>query len=526
MVATAVAASAGAESVRLPLGPYRSKRTAARTLLLVGVALLCVALSGSAVYFAHGIYEPRATLSEFVRDANGLTATVASLVSAIFVPLLTFLFKRSLSVRWLRRTLLRVVPTVLRSSGWAAVALALMSSALLATGWRLHQRVTPFESQFNRIMDTLYEEEYGLAERELATLLARNAYELSLLDLGKFAAQVQRYWVTHSASSADWARLSDSLTAWQQAHATLREFDVLALKGRILLATQQQESALHTFDLATKNSARAPEQVVAALYLGEALMKSERFSDALPVFQRAALQADYDNERKALVLRKLGVCKAMLRDWAGAEGDFSQALTLTRTSTAVLYSDLGFVRTAHGNFSAAIEALQRAIELSPDDPVPRINLGITYAEQGLYNLADEALAQAWNSTDRHTVRPTRSSDAVLVRLTQAWVQLRHNSSYRTGVVEYVRRAQGITPVPAKIADLVSEPNTVARIYIDGARLVLSNQNLYGLEFMAFDFLREAGNVADDHEIKAAAGSLIASLPYGATQPWGTQQQPH
>ena len=524
MVATAVVASAGAASARASSPPGQSKRKAARARSLAALFLLCLGVSGSAVYLAHGIYDPRSTVSEFIREAEGIVATVASLVSTLFVPLLTLLFKRTWGVRRLRLTLLRLVPSRLRSFGWAAAGLLALSGALLAAGWRLHQRETPFEVQFNSIMDTVYEEEYGVAERELATLQrARIAYELGLLDLGAMAAQAQRYWVTHSASSADWTHLSDALTAWEQSNPTLRPFDVLALKGRIRLAIGPQALALQTLDLARKRATRAPEQVAASLYLGEALMKSERFSDALPVFQSAALHADYDDERKALVLRKLGVCKAMLRDWAGAESDFLEALSLTPTTAAVLYSNLGFARTAHGNFSSAIEALQRAIELSPDDPVPRINLGITYAQQGQYDLADEALTQAWNLTDHNTKKPTRSSDAVLVRLTQAWVQLRHNSSYRTGVVEYVRRAQGITPVPAKIAELVSEPDTVARIYIDGARLVLGNQNLYGLEFMAFDFLQEAINVTGDDPIRQEARALIASLPPVATQPWGIQQ---
>jgi hypothetical protein len=111
--------------------------------------------------------------------------------------------------------------------------------------------------------------------------------------------------------------------------------------------------------------------------------------------------------------------------------------------------------------------------------------------------ARDQLKLAWEQTSKSTINAGYQSNEVLIRTLQAWVQLRQNPAYRTGVVQLVRQSQGLVPVPEEIAEVVASRQRVAQTYLEAARLVLRHQNLHGLEFIAYDFLLQILEVSND-----------------------------
>lgn len=91
---------------------------------------------------------------------------------------------------------------------------------------------------------------------------------------------------------------------------------------------------------------------------------------------------------------------SLSRYQSGIEGDPKAAIATLETALKVapgwgtLWNDLGLAQDARGDWQSAQKALKRAIELDPVDPLPRVNLAITYLDQDRVLLAKDQIDRA------------------------------------------------------------------------------------------------------------------------------------
>ncbi|SOC36909.1 FecR family protein [Rhizobium subbaraonis] len=91
---------------------------------------------------------------------------------------------------------------------------------------------------------------------------------------------------------------------------------------------------------------------------------------------------------------------SLSRYQSGIEGDTDAAIATLETALKVapgwgtLWNDLGNAQDARGDWQSAEKALKRAIELDPEDPIPRANLAYVYLNQDRVRLAKNEIDRA------------------------------------------------------------------------------------------------------------------------------------
>jgi tetratricopeptide (TPR) repeat protein len=162
--------------------------------------------------------------------------------------------------------------------------------------------------------------------------------------------------------------------------------------------------------------AQDPKDVRPLDALGNILRSHERYGEAKDYYSRAIALIGKPTKDNWALFYSRGVSNERLKDWAGAEADFKQALELSPEESLVLnylgyswidqgrnlkqamdyirkavklkpddgyYVDsLGWAYFRLGNLSGAVEQLERAVELKPDDPVINDHLGDAYWRVG------------------------------------------------------------------------------------------------------------------------------------------------
>jgi tetratricopeptide (TPR) repeat protein len=129
-----------------------------------------------------------------------------------------------------------------------------------------------------------------------------------------------------------------------------------------------------------------PQNPLANLRLGYALVESNRCADAMPRF-RAAIDAKYPSADAHL---GLAGCQAERREFSAAAATLRAADTAEPGNPVVL-ANLGLVLSDAGRHDAAIEPLQRALTIDPDLHQARFALAIAFATVGR---RQEAAAEA------------------------------------------------------------------------------------------------------------------------------------
>lgn len=491
-----------------------------RGLQIALLTLGSLSVGASIASLGHALINRHASFPEFIAQASGLSTVVTGFLSIFIAPLWYFLFSKSAGGEQIERTADAVKRSMFATRAWITIT-AMAAIVVLAVSYTcyLQSRPTRFDIEFESLMTQVHEEVLHIAETRLARLKAAGArikYEEDLLRLADLGVRVQRGWLTRSTSVVEWELLRAELNDWEASSSAARPVDVNLLIGRAQLAQGHTDLAEHTLRAALQDAKTSRMRAIAAVHLGEMLLSRRSYTDALHVYQIAmALEKELTGERLAIARRKIGICKALLRDWQGAIEEFSAAVKVADASRAIVFSNLGFALTAAQEFDRAIAALGTAIELAPTDPVPYMNLAIAHAERKDYPQARDALNLAWERTSKSTTNAGYASNEVLVRLLQAWVQLRENPAYWTGVVQLVRQSQGHLPVPEEIAEVVASRERVAQAYLHAARSILKHQNLHGLEFIAYDFLVEVREISQSERLQELAEKAIEGLPQSA-----------
>ena len=129
-----------------------------------------------------------------------------------------------------------------------------------------------------------------------------------------------------------------------------------------------------------------PKNPLANLRLGYVLLESNRCREAAPKFQ-AAIAARYPSADPHL---GLAACHAIARNFAAAAATL-QAANAVEPHNPVVLANLGLTRSDGGNPAAAIEPLQRALDIDPDLHQARFGLAIALAQTSRRR---EAAAQA------------------------------------------------------------------------------------------------------------------------------------
>jgi len=168
------------------------------------------------------------------------------------------------------------------------------------------------------------------------------------------------------------------------------------------------DEALETLSSLEKDH---PEEVSLPIAKGDLLRRVERYEEAAVAYDRAIeLTPEPENRHWSLFYAR-GVCRERIGDWDDAEADLQKALELRPNQAHVLnylgYSwiekgrnleeargmieravaarpddgyiadSLGWVQYRLGDFDAAVDTMQRAVELNPTDPVINDHYGDT-----------------------------------------------------------------------------------------------------------------------------------------------------
>ena len=165
--------------------------------------------------------------------------------------------------------------------------------------------------------------------------------------------------------------------------------------GNAFFQKGMMDSALVYYTSATR---RDPKSTAAWNYLGIALARMERLTEAENAYKKAiAVDAFYAKTHSNLGNLYL---KENLFDKAIAA--FQRANTIDSTDT-VNWLNLGLAYRKKGDLNGAIVSYRKAAQCAPDDAEPWSRLGYIYAEKMLYKAAreswDEAVARDSSRTD-------------------------------------------------------------------------------------------------------------------------------
>ncbi len=179
---------------------------------------------------------------------------------------------------------------------------------------------------------------------------------------------------------------AEALRDFEQAVSVQRDAVNLVAWGRALLKSERFDEALLAFEEAIE---REPRYLLAYQSLGELAMDALDLSGALSHF--AALCVLGPGEPQHWVW--LANVFYELAEFDQAEHYYQRALSLDAT-VAEAWMSLGCVSIERGKIEEAIESLSEAIRHQPDYGRAYLNRGIAYMDTSLWALAEEDLQQS------------------------------------------------------------------------------------------------------------------------------------
>jgi predicted Zn-dependent protease len=184
-------------------------------------------------------------------------------------------------------------------------------------------------------------------------------------------------------------RLDRPAEAIQPLRTAARRADDPALETLLAKALGGAGRSDEAMDQLRQTTARRPAFPLAFLELGDQLTGAGRFDEAVAVFEAGlALAPDAD------VLRiGFGHLHLQRNDRAAARGLFAQVRAAApQRHDAVV--GLAKVLALDGDYAGAADLYRRALQLRPDDPVARIELGRSLLEMGERDAGEAALRSA------------------------------------------------------------------------------------------------------------------------------------
>jgi tetratricopeptide (TPR) repeat protein len=241
------------------------------------------------------------------------------------------------------------------------------------------------------------------------------------------------------------------------------------------------------------------------LQLGSALYGLGRYADAIDSCKRAVeLQPD-----NAWGYQVLGTAKYAIGDVSDALAAFERANEIAPTASA--FTNIGTIYYQRGNFSAALNAHVKAVELMPSNPVNHRNLGDTLKRMGRATEAHTSYSQALACTDR--ILEANSHDGITwSRKAVLHAKLGHSNDalasidralqlrgqevevlYRKGVV-YALVGRKEDAVTAVVEAIRAGYSTVAAIHDDDLELIHNDPQIRSLLSSTNEHKQKTGGV--------------------------------
>jgi tetratricopeptide (TPR) repeat protein len=220
------------------------------------------------------------------------------------------------------------------------------------------------------------------------------------LDPALLLARLSLRLVPDEASAL--TRAAEALARQGRPREALALYDAVpAASGWAAVAARGAVDCLQALDRPAEARARAeaaatskPDDVDARLKLGDLLRKQRAYAEAVAAYDRALSMLPADSPRRWIVLYARGAARERAGDWAGAETDLLQSLSL-KPETPTLLNFLGFAWAERGvNLDRARELLERAVQLAPEDGAVADSLGWTLYRQGDFPHAVAELERA------------------------------------------------------------------------------------------------------------------------------------
>lgn len=152
-------------------------------------------------------------------------------------------------------------------------------------------------------------------------------------------------------------------------------------RAQALLADEQTEAALEVLRILARD---APDLLPAQLALGDALRRTDRCAEAVPVYDAAVALLPKPGPENWVLFFSRGICHEQAKMWDKAEPDFRQALALNPGQPQVLnYLGYSFVDRGE-NLTEALEMINQAVTAEPNSGYIIDSLAWAYFRLGRY----------------------------------------------------------------------------------------------------------------------------------------------
>ena len=157
-------------------------------------------------------------------------------------------------------------------------------------------------------------------------------------------------------------------------------------RAEALYSNAKKDAALEVLQgLARSN----PTIMGVQMALGDASRRAEKYADAVKAYDAAIALVGKPEPRHWPLFYSRGICKEQSKDWAGAEVDFRQALSLQPDQPQVLnYLGYSFL-DRNENLDEALDMIKRAVAAEPESGYILDSLAWAFYRLGRY---DEAVA--------------------------------------------------------------------------------------------------------------------------------------
>jgi len=243
----------------------------------------------------------------------------------------------------------------------------------------------------------------------------------------------QRFGLTNVCRILSLCILGIALHQPVLAQAPNEIYDFSMTKGVVEFGRGHYEQAVHLFEQARQ---ARPNDVEAAEYLGQTLLRLKKYREAEALFQNLT-QSTAVSAQSWL---GLAISQTQLGKYHEALASLEQAQTLN-PQNPLIYFYQGVVSHELKSFNQSSELFSRAMALSPDlTPTVRYYTGMSYYERGLIAQAQKELEAAIGSGGpeselARTARTILQNRTVVPKAAKAWdLSLSLSGQYDTNVV--------------------------------------------------------------------------------------------